>query len=87
MAHKIHKAQEIRRVWAPEDFARALLNSRATIVIDNNLMRKLGYEDTRKFFEELGNWGYNSDFGKYPPKADVDVQTYLKLFIKENFAD
>lgn len=68
-----------------EKFAKNLLDSGATIVVDNKLMAGLGYEDTRTFFEQLGNWGYNSDFGEFPAKTETDVQTYLRLFIKENF--
>lgn len=63
-------------------YAEKVLKSRKAIVIDNKLMKGLGYEDTRTFFEQMGNWGYNTDFGYLPEAADLRVQSYLRAFIR-----
>lgn len=53
-----------------------------TIEINNELMKKLGYDNTRDFFAALGNWGHNTDFGYLPERADTSVQTYIRYFIR-----
>ena len=68
-----------------EKFARRILKTRGAIRINNALMRGLGYDDTRTFFEQLGNWGYNSDFGRFQDAADTRVDSYIRLFIRDNF--
>lgn len=69
------------------DYAAKVLKSRKPIVVNNALMRGLGYDNTRDFFEELGNWGYNKDFGELPESADTNVQSYLRAFIRDCFID
>lgn len=70
---------------ARERFAQRLLKSRRAIVINDALMHGLGYESTRDFFRELGDWGHCKDFGELPEAADVRVQSYLRAFIRDNF--
>lgn len=65
-----------------EKYVKTLLASKQPIVLDNKLMRGLGYDSTRELFEALGNWGYNTDFGHLPDATDTNVQSYLKQFIK-----
>ncbi len=52
------------------------------ITIDNGLMKKLGYDNTRDFFAALGNWGYNTDFNTIPASCDDLVQSFVRAFIR-----
>ncbi len=65
-----------------EKFVRAQLASKKSIAIDNRLMRGLGCDNTRDLFEELGAWGYNTDFGMLAQKCDTDTQAYLRAFLR-----
>lgn len=79
MIHNLDKASKI------EKYARRLLKSRSPITINTALMRGLGYTDTRSFFEHLGNWGYNSNFGRFSEATDTRIQSYIRTFIKDQF--
>ncbi len=70
-----------------EKFARKILKTRGAIRIDNALMRGLGYEDTREFFKQLGDWGYTTDFGRFSEAADTRVDSYVRHFIRDCFID
>lgn len=52
------------------------------IALDNALMHKLGYDNTRDFFAALGNWGYNTDFNTIAQKCDTDTQAYIRAFVR-----
>lgn len=52
------------------------------IEINQQLMKKLGYDNTRDFFSALGNWGYNTDFGYLPESVDTSVQSFVRQFIR-----
>lgn len=69
------------------EYAEKVLKSRKPIVVGNALMKGLGYDSTRDFFEELGNWGYNTDFGRFPDATDTNIQSYLRAFIRDCFID
>lgn len=70
---------------ATEKYARKLIASPKAIVITNAVMRGLGYDNTRDFFRELGDWGHVTDFGQFSEAADTNVQSYLRHFIRETF--
>lgn len=63
-------------------YAQKILKSKGPIVVDNALMCGLGYDNTRDFFRELGDWGHITDFNTIPASADDKVQVYLRAFIK-----
>lgn len=65
-----------------EDFATKVLKSRRAIIVNDRLMKGLGYTDTRSFFEVLGNWGYNTDFNTISPAAEDRTQSYLRAFVR-----
>lgn len=69
------------------DYAVKVLKTRKVIPINTALMRGLGYDSTRDFFKDLGDWGYSADFGRFPNATDDKVQSYLRAFIREVFID
>lgn len=66
----------------PEEFAKKILASRKAIKVNDELMRGLGYSETRELFAAMGNWGDNTDFNTIPEAADTRVQSYLREFIR-----
>lgn len=68
-----------------EKYARKVLASGKAIEVTNALMRGLGYDNTRDFFRELGDWGYGTDFGQFSEAADTNIQSYLRHFIRDTF--
>jgi hypothetical protein len=67
-------------------FAAKLYKSKEKVEINNRLIKGLGYDEARDFFQELGNFGYNSDF-TYRDNEATDCQKFLRRFIKDCFID
>lgn len=69
------------------EYATKVLKTRKAIKIDDALMRGLGYNSTRDFFKELGDWGYCADFGRFSFATDDKTQSYLRAFLRDCFID
>lgn len=70
-----------------DKYVQKLLKSKKAIVINDTMMHTLGYDNTRDFFAALGNWGYNSDFGRFSEATDTSVQSYIRTFLKDQYVE
>lgn len=63
-----------------------LLKSKRPININNKLIIKiLGRDDMRDFYEDIGNWGHVTDF-TYRNETH-DNQRFIRRFLKETYLD
>lgn len=62
-----------------------LIKSKKAVNINNKLVKMLGFDDMRDFFESIHSWGYSRDF-TYQTTQD-DMQRFTKAYIRETFLD
>ncbi len=62
-----------------------LLKSKKAIKFNNKLVKLLGFDDMRDFFEDIHSWGHSRDF-TYQTTQD-DMQKFIRAYIRENFLD
>ena len=64
-----------------------LIKERKPIIVNNKLIKRvLGYDDMRDFAQEIGDWGYVTDF-TYRDYQTENRQTFLRRFLRETFLD
>jgi len=86
MVYKINSASlNLKKAYARSDKIKNLLRDKKAVKLDGVLIKLLGFEDMRDFFEDINAWGYARNF-TYDP-APSSFQRFLRLYLKENFTN
>lgn len=60
---------------------KALIKSRARIIVSDALIRALDFDDVRDFTKSLGDWGYTTDF-TYRDRLTDNFQAHIREYLR-----